>query len=270
MAVLAVLSFLSIWGIIFDLKLAGQHFFSTIFVPLLLSVYFIPFLIVFNALLVVDERVRRLRRSRAVNNFSFSVCLNLFLCFGFSLRYFDRWCSFVALHRPRSTEGVIATIFEVSRNIRDQSEWRLQYCSDGWSPITLMSALSEFSVQVYNYDRHAFDWYGESGPIYHDRERCANFIKYSICGDRNCVKEVVLELDIMDSDCADQMVERFSLMVEAILKKVSSEKIAIEADNFCIQLDGARFTVSTFYSGNANEFAHREVTIQRATDRFDL
>ena len=181
---LFVLSFASIRGLVHDPVAALQHLFSTIIAPALLSIYFVPFLVVFNALLVVDERVRRLKRLGAVESFSIAICLNLFLYFGFSLRHFDRWCGFVMLHRPKSEEDIIATIFEVSRNIRDQSYWRLRYCGEGWSPVVLMRALSEHSIYISNYDRHILDWYGDSGPICPNKIRCANFVKYSISGDR--------------------------------------------------------------------------------------
>lgn len=264
-ATLSVLSFASIKGLVLDPVAATQHLFSTVIAPMLLSIYFVPFLVVFNAFLIFDERARRLKRLRVIEKFSFSICLKLFLCFGFSLRYFDRWCRFVTLHSPKSTEDVFATIFEVSRNIRDQIEWRLHYCGGGWSPVILMRALSSFSINIHYYDRHIFDWYGESEPVYHNGDRRANYIKYSICGERCCVKEIVLELDILDADGADEAADLFSRIVESIIKRISSDSIVIEGDNFCVQLENARFTVSTFYSGNENEFAHREVTIQRFT-----
>ena len=250
-ATLIVLSFVSIKGLVDDPIAASQHLFSTIVVPLLLSIYFLPFLVVFNAILVVDVHVKRLKKFHIIENLSFSILFHLFVYFGFSLRCFDRWCRFVMLHRPKSTEDVIATIVEVSRNIRDQSEWRLQYCSGGWSPVDLMRALSDFSIYVSSYDRHILDWYGESGPFYPDKIRCANFVKYSISGDRRCVKNIVLELNVLDADSSKEMAEFFSKIVEIVTNKVSSESIELVGDNFCIQLDNVMLTVSTFYSGKA-------------------
>lgn len=189
-----------------------------LYVPIVLSIFFLPFIFVlfvfmsyektFSALpfSIKDARLRRSAKWRS------------FVAFGPNVALLKRWQRHVALHRPADKSDLKAGIAEVKRAERRQHEQLPVATTSGWAPGLASDFLREAGLSTGDYHR-AYDeeWFASSVMLEIGGEIIPNNVAYYIEGTEIVVTTLKLKLNVNDFSSAPAAEVKFVELAKLLM-----------------------------------------------------
>lgn len=189
--------------------------------PIILSLLFLPFLLLLSLYLnyesafqrlswmVEDEALRRYAKRAAL--FSFNIRANL-------LRH---WLHNVAVTRPANRQQVQASIAEVKRSgSSNKSRPRIQ-AHEGWSPDCACSFLTEARLACGDYHRDPLseaEWYASSPYLEVGKGTFPDNIAYYVEGDEHIARRLKLVVNFNDRETMSSTRELFGQLAAVLFR----------------------------------------------------
>lgn len=181
-----------------------------LYVPIVLSIFFLPFIFVlyvfmsyettFSALSfsIKDARLRRSAKWRS------------FVAFGPNVVLLKRWQRHVALHRPTNIFDLKEGIAEIKRAERRQYEKLPVATSSGWPPGLAKDFLSKAGLSTGDYHRsYDGEWFASSMMLEIGGDPIPNNIAYYVAGTEAVVTTLKLKLNVNDAASASTAEAKF-------------------------------------------------------------
>ena len=251
-----------------ELAMAGTV--RELFLPVVLSLLFMPFLFALNLYSVYQQIFRALHwgvEDPALRSYAERQAL---LRFGGKLDYLKRWRRLVMMVRPGSRDAIDRLFAEIAV-VRRQERYPLPVDpKDGWQPQAAIKFLADEGFVNEDYHRSYDQWTSTSRAESLGEKWSMNTITYYVNGDPAVANELALELNVLEParDAAEKADKRFGalivkLLVAALGAEAASEFGAtVDSEAFERQWRGYRFQLTCEDWSNAKGGYAREFMIQ--------
>lgn len=205
------------------------HGFSTIhnlrefFVPLILSVLFMPYLFLISIIITyeaVGSAVRVMINDESLHNYAMRKAL---LSFRFDMNGLQRWRRSIGLFRPQSKEQVHDLIAEIKMSQKRERQQQVVPGELGWSPSDAVKFLATENLETDDYHRTFEDqWWASSRVLRIENESLfPGDVVYYVSGDEKAVKRLKLTLNVFDQFGGATSDAQFFAICEALLERAA-------------------------------------------------
>lgn len=256
-------------------ELATADTLRELFLPVGLSLLFMPFLLGLNLYSVYEQIFGALEwgiQDPAIRRYAKRQAL---LRFGTRLEDLRKWRRLVMMERPDSREGIDRLFAEIAIVRRHERNPQSVDPADGWLPQAAMKFLAEDGFVNEDYHRGYDQWSSISKAVKVGERSSMNTITFQVIGEAFAANELVLELSVfMPADGgAEDADERFAALMAKLLVAVLGVKEAQEfaatlnAETFDRRWRGYRFRLAREEWRNTKGGYEREFVIQTEAAR---
>jgi hypothetical protein len=211
-----------------------------LFLPVVLSLLFMPFLFALNVYSVYQQIFGALHwgiEDPALRSYAERWAL---LRFGWKLDYLKRWRRLLMTERPKSREAIDRLFAEIAVVRRHERNPLPVDPKDGWQPQAAIKFLADEGFVNEDYHRTYDQWLSASNAVKLGDKWSMNTIIYYVSGSAFTANELALELSVSDpagavADIADK---RFGALAAKLLVGALGEEAARE---FGATLDSETF-----------------------------
>jgi hypothetical protein len=188
------------------------------FIPIILSLLFLPYLYLISILISYELTWFNLRFSIKDTSLRRYAMFQAMIRFHFDLEGVRRWKRNVGAYPPEGREGILASISEVKKYQKRERNPSNVSPETGWCPIAATEFLQSENLKTSDYHRiYDNEWWASSTYLTINEESLfSSKIAYYISGDEQAVKRLKLVLNVNNNEDSEVAEARFHQVCEAL------------------------------------------------------
>lgn len=217
---------------------ATLHTAREFFVPILLTLMFLPFLYGLHIYSVYERVVAAFKNTTLNPTLRDGIVRKLVTRFGLDLAGLEKWRRHIGLFPPETSLDLITSIAEIrSARRREKRPYRVGP-AHGWLPNYAINFLASAGLTTNDYHRSYDDWTACSRYRDLGDDLLPNNLAYYVEGDEFVVSQLKLMLNVNAPNSAKQAYEHFFDTV-ALLARSAIPGVTNDADELSLVIDGA-------------------------------
>ncbi len=235
---------------------------SELLVPILLSLFFLPFLYCVSIIIVYDRNFGNIAYALSDKGLARFARQRAFFAFRSDLDLLKRWRHIIVQRRPADRLGVVQAIAQAKREQDSAARRPAVDPADGWSPHAAMEFLASEDFFPPGYLWY-FDRYRASVTYKFGDRPLANHATYYVEGDETRATLLTLDLWMWGQDNKESDEQRFAELIALLMHRaVGPDAVAAfrevldEKDNgVALDWNGYRFCIESEEPGESGQFS---------------
>lgn len=229
-----ILSSFLIYKVIKDPQLIlSPNSFTNIIYPIVMSLFFIPFLISLNIYCIVEKNIIELSIHLEDQKLARNLVISSLLSFNLNTNAINRWKQWIIRLRLATEAEIKAIIPEVKEALRIERSGFPVESSNGWSPRKAIRIFEETNLRPRGYDKiYENEWYGSSNGLELSSDVFADRVVYSISGKKGVVQSLNLTLyangSTLNKNSENIFYEKIAVLLNNALVKPIDLDLSIE------------------------------------------